>query len=338
MRMTPSVLLGGSLAVLFAVIGVVLLLPVATGPDLPSDMARKRTASEERGRAIYIREGCQYCHSQYVRRVDWGPMAERLAQAGDYVFDKPQLFGSERNGPDLSQEGGQHGDDWHWAHFASPRFTRPESIMPPFDFLADDELEDLVDYVQSLGLGDADLRTERQRTWHRQAIEAYRRGPDENVAWLHRNVPAGWRTAPNPYPADPPALARGARIYQSFCLGCHGPVGDGQGPAAPFLDPPPLNFTTLHRAGVSGGVLYYQIMNGITGTAMPYFKHELESEKIWDVGNYLLVSFLGGKEAGTDGQAIDAAFEGPAAPIFEVREPVPGPPPASSAPAAGEVR
>jgi cytochrome c oxidase cbb3-type subunit 2 len=308
-RMTPAVLIGGTLVVLFTIIGIVLLLPVVTGPELPSDMARERTAAELRGRAIYIREGCQYCHSQYVRRVDWGPMAERLAQAGDYVYDKPQLFGSERTGPDLSQEGGQHGDDWHWAHFANPRFARPESIMPPFDFLTDDELADLVGYVQSLGLGDADRRVRRQRTWSRQAIEAFRQGPDANVAWLHRNVPAGWLTAPNPYPAEASSLARGARVYQSFCLGCHGPVGDGQGRAAPFLSPPPLNFTTLHRAGVSGGVLYYQIMNGITGTAMPYFKRELQSEKIWDVGNYVASQFIGIVDANGEPRGIDAAYE-----------------------------
>jgi cytochrome c oxidase cbb3-type subunit 2 len=333
MKMTPAALVAGTLVVLFAIIGIVLILPVVTELDTPSDAARRRSAAEERGRLIYIREGCQYCHSQYVRRVDWGPMAERLAQAGDYVFDKPQLFGSERTGPDLSQEGGQHPDDWHEAHFANPRLTRPESVMPPFDFLADEELFDLVDYVQSVGGTDADARIARQQRWHAEALRAWREGPDANVAWLHAHVPAGWRTAPNPYPADGASLARGARIFQSFCLGCHGPVGDGQGPAAPFLRPPPLNFTTLRRAGASGGVLYYQIMNGITGTAMPYFKHELESEKIWDVSNYLLLYFLGGKEAGTDGQAIDAAFEGQAVPTWEPREPTPG-----AAPAAGVAR
>jgi hypothetical protein len=74
-------------------------------------------------------------------------------------------------------------------------------------------------------------------------------------------------------------------------------------------------------------------MNGVTGTAMPYFKHELESEKLWDVSNYLLVYFLGGREAGTDGQAIDAAFEGPSVPTGEPSEPMPG-----AAPAAGVAR
>jgi mono/diheme cytochrome c family protein len=82
------------------------------------------------------------------------------------------------------------------------------------------------------------------------------------------------------------------------------------GPAQPYLYPPPLNFTLLKDRGVSGGILYYQIMNGITGTAMPYFKRELESEKIWDVGNYVAVAFIGQSDAGTQ-PGIPAAYELP---------------------------
>jgi mono/diheme cytochrome c family protein len=52
-------------------------------------------------------------------------------------------------------------------------------------------------------------------------------------------------------------------------------------------------------------------MNGITGTAMPYFKRELESEKIWDVGNYVAVTFVGQSDAGTKDSGIPAAFETP---------------------------
>ena len=81
------------------------------------------------------------------------------------------------------------------------------------------------------------------------------------------------------------------------------------GPAAPHLYPPPLNFTTLKGRGVSGGILYYQIMNGITGTAMPYFKRDLESEKIWDVGNYVAVTFIGETDANTEPRGIDASYE-----------------------------
>ena len=57
-------------------------------------------------------------------------------------------------------------------------------------------------------------------------------------------------------------------------------------------------------------MLYYQIMNGITGTAMPYFKHELESEKIWDVGNYVARQFIGIEDMNGEPRGIDAAYEG----------------------------
>ena len=63
--------------------------------------------------------------------------------------------------------------------------------------------------------------------------------------------PSRGGTLPNPIPPPPPALARGHRIYQSFCIGCHGPIGDGMGPAQPYLYPPPLNFTLLKGPGAS---------------------------------------------------------------------------------------
>ena len=109
-----------------------------------------------------------------------------------------------------------------------------------------------------------------------------------------------------PYPLLSEAgVARGHVIYQNFCLGCHSPIGDGMGPAQPFLYPPPLNFTILKGRGISGGILYYQIMNGITGTAMPYFKRDLESEKIWDVGNYVAVYFIDQSDANADPRGIE---------------------------------
>jgi cytochrome c oxidase cbb3-type subunit 2 len=150
---------------------------------------------------------------------------------------------------------------------------------------------------------------QRQLFWKKSATAAYEAGPIENVKWLHDNVPAGWRELPNPYPTTPAGLARGRKIYQDFCLGCHGPVGDGMGPAQPYIYPPPLNFTILKGRGISGGILYYQIMNGITGTAMPYFKRELESEKIWDVGNYVAVYFINQSDANAEPRGIDASYE-----------------------------
>lgn len=310
MKMTLNVIVIGSLLILATVVFVMVFLPyVHTSRTKPSEIFRPRSSTEDSGRSIYIANGCVYCHSQSIRTIDWGLGAERIAQAGDYVADRPILLGSARTGPDLSQEGGEHPDDWQMAHFINPRYTRPLSIMPAFAFLGAKNLKKLIAYVQSLGLKQADMRMTRQRFWKEETIRAYEAGPDVNIKWLHDNVPEGWRNIPNPYPTTKAGLARGHKIYQDNCLGCHGSIGDGMGPAQPYLYPPPLNFTVLKNRGISGGILYYQIMNGITGTGMPYFKRELESEKIWDVGNYVAVYFINQTDANTEPKGIDASYE-----------------------------
>ncbi len=302
----------GTTLVILAIVVAVVFVPHATfeAAHRPSDDYRPLTTLEMQGRKLYLKNGCNNCHTQYIRAVDWGLGAERLAQAGDYFGQTPPMLGSIRTGPDLSQVGGEHTDDWHAAHFHNPRYPRPESIMPNFGFFSPAELRASIAYMQSLGFRAADARVRRQLAWREKAMAAYAAGIDQNIRWLHDLVPQGWRDVPNPYPATEVSLGRGATIYQRWCLGCHGPVGDGQGPAAAFLYPPPLNFTTLARhADSSGGLLYYQIMNGITGTAMPYLKRELESEKIWDVSNYLAQYFIGNNDANLEPKGIDAAYE-----------------------------
>jgi cbb3-type cytochrome c oxidase subunit II len=309
LKMTPSAVIVGSLAILAAVVFVVVYWPYATRDESPSEIFRERRADEQAGRALYIANGCVYCHSQSVRTIDWDLGSERIAQAGDYVADRPILLGSQRTGPDLSQEGGEHPDDWHVAHFFNPRYTSPNSIMPPFAYLGETQILTLTRYVQGLGLKQADARMARQRHWKDEAIKAYEAGPAPNVKWLAGHVPEGWRQIPNPYPTSEAGLARGHKIYQEFCIGCHGPIGDGMGPAQPYIYPPPLNFTILQGREISGGILYYQIMNGITGTAMPYFKRHLESQKIWEVGDYVAVYFINQSDANAEPRGIDAAWE-----------------------------
>ncbi len=309
MKMTPLVVILGTVLIFMSVFGIDIILPWATVTDQPSDIWRPRTQIEETGREIYIANGCVYCHSQFVRNIDWGIGATRVSRAGDYITDIPNLLGTERTGPDLAQEGGEHPDDWHLAHFINPRYVRPNSIMPNWEFLGVEKINALIAYKQSLGYKMADFRVERQKYWKKESIKAFEAGPDANIDWLHSMVPEGWRIIPNPYPTTEENLTRGHKLYQDFCIGCHGPIGDGMGPAQPYLYPPPLNFTLLRGRGISGGIIYYQIMNGITGTAMPYFKKELHSEKIWDVGNYVAVYFIGQTDSDTAPKGIDAALE-----------------------------
>ena len=88
------------------------------------------------GRDVYIREGCNNCHSQMIR--PFRAETERYGHysvAGEFVYDHPFLWGSKRTGPDLHRVGGRYSDDWHRAHLNNPRDVVPESNMPAYAFL-----------------------------------------------------------------------------------------------------------------------------------------------------------------------------------------------------------
>ncbi len=89
------------------------------------------------GRNIYVREGCYVCHSQMVR-----PLRDEVERYGHYslaaesMYDHPFQWGSKRTGPDLARVGGKYSDAWHVEHMIDPRALVPESVMPPYKFLA----------------------------------------------------------------------------------------------------------------------------------------------------------------------------------------------------------
>jgi cbb3-type cytochrome c oxidase subunit II len=94
------------------------------------------TPLEIAGRDLYIREGCNNCHSQMVRpfRHEIERYGE-YSKPGEYVYDTPHLWGSKRTGPDLFRVGGKYPDLWHVRHMENPRSTSPGSIMPPYDWM-----------------------------------------------------------------------------------------------------------------------------------------------------------------------------------------------------------
>ncbi len=99
---------------------------------------RPYTPLEQAGRDIYIREGCYVCHSQMIR-----PFRDEVERYGHYslaaesMYDHPFQWGSKRTGPDLARVGGRYSDEWHVQHLKDPRSVVPESIMPPYAFLAE---------------------------------------------------------------------------------------------------------------------------------------------------------------------------------------------------------
>jgi len=97
-----------------------------------------RTALEHEGRDIFIREGCVGCHSQMIR--PFRAETERYGHfsvAGEFIYDRPFLWGSKRTGPDLHRVGGRYSDDWHYTHMMNPRDVVPESNMPAYPWLAE---------------------------------------------------------------------------------------------------------------------------------------------------------------------------------------------------------
>jgi cytochrome c oxidase cbb3-type subunit 2 len=94
-------------------------------------------ALELAGRDVYVREGCNNCHSQMIR--PFRAETERYGHysvAGESVYDHPFLWGSKRTGPDLARVGGRYSDDWHRVHLNNPRDVVPESNMPGYPWLA----------------------------------------------------------------------------------------------------------------------------------------------------------------------------------------------------------
>ena len=131
---TVSILVGGLVEI------VPMFLVQQNVPTIAS--VHPYTPLEVLGRDIYIREGCLGCHSQMIRpfRSETERYGE-YSKAGEFVYDHPFLWGSERKGPDLAREGGRYPDAWHYNHMDDPRSTSPGSIMPRYSWLLTQKME-----------------------------------------------------------------------------------------------------------------------------------------------------------------------------------------------------
>jgi cytochrome c oxidase cbb3-type subunit 2 len=119
------------------------ITPLMFQKDTTQPVANMRalTPLEMEGRDIYIREGCNNCHSQMIR--PFRAEVERYGHysvAGESVWDHPFLWGSKRTGPDLARVGQRYSDDWHFAHLMNPRDVVPQSNMPAFPWLNENKL------------------------------------------------------------------------------------------------------------------------------------------------------------------------------------------------------
>ena len=226
----------------------VLLLGVWPGRVLEEETRRTSpahplglTLSEKRGRVIYAREGCAYCHTQQVRSL--AADTERFGKATvvwETQFDFPHLWGTRRIGPDLSRETSLHPEDWQLSHLYAPRAVVPDSVMPAFPAMFDGAPDrplqpgrDVVAYLASLGRA-RDLADPQPRM--KQSS-----GPAQN----------------------------GNDTYAHNCAGCHGAHGEGDGPGAAGLNPKPAS---LAEHEYTEARIMTTLELGIRGSSMPAWR------------------------------------------------------------------
>ncbi len=124
--------------------GIIEIVPMLTiKSNIPTITSVKPyTPLELEGRDIYVKEGCYTCHSQMIRpfRSETERYGE-YSKAGEFVYDHPFQWGSKRTGPDLARIGAKYPNSWHYNHMIDPSSMSPGSIMPSYDFMADDDLD-----------------------------------------------------------------------------------------------------------------------------------------------------------------------------------------------------
>lgn len=165
-KLDNSAVLLGLGALVFFLIGGALttILPgvIEKSWSIPVAGAKPYDEAQLRGKAVYQREGCWYCHTQQIRtlesdvkRYGWRGVPAPISEPGEFVYDKPHTFGTRRIGPDLARVGGKYDRSWHRTHFINPRQLVAGSVMPPFPWLVNDkggqDFEDLLAYLQTRG-------------------------------------------------------------------------------------------------------------------------------------------------------------------------------------------
>jgi cytochrome c oxidase cbb3-type subunit 2 len=141
--------------VVISIGGLVEIVPLFNINETVEKVAEVRpyTPLELRGRDIYQREGCYLCHSQMIRpfRDEWLRYGH-YSLAAESQYDHPFQWGSKRTGPDLARVGGKYSNQWHVQHLKAPRSVVPESIMPNYPWLLNNDLDysDIVERMQAL--------------------------------------------------------------------------------------------------------------------------------------------------------------------------------------------
>jgi cytochrome c oxidase cbb3-type subunit II len=294
-----ALIVGGSTVVYAGLAFIMGVLPGIELSRIPAGAGVKPlTALEAQGRDVYVANGCSYCHTQQVRPLDEDKVFGRPSAAGDFAYQTPELLGSERTGPDLTNIGvRQPSSVWQYIHLYEPRAVVPESIMPSFSWLFR-----VVDRAPAgvtpvpLPSAFAPPRGVVIPTHEAEALVAYL-GALQQPAWTgsggagSEHATAGTATAA---PSSTSSLvvgaaaggydaAKGSSLYTANCAACHQASGEGLPGAFPPLKGNAVvnnDDATEHIHVVLRGLQATQVGGVLYGGAMPPFADRLSDADV----------------------------------------------------------
>lgn len=314
--MNKLILIAGGSTLVYAVLAMLMgVLPgIALSGTPPGPGVEPLTALEAEGREVYVASGCSYCHTQQVRPLAQDKVFGRPSARGDFAYQTPELLGSERTGPDLTNIGvRQPSAVWQYIHLYNPRAVVPESIMPAFDWLFEN-VDRAPEGVTPIALPKAYAPASGVvvPTHEAQALLAYLLSlkqpalpgdATENGSAVREMAKSGAHvaadadhasSAPAATPAAPSTdhgydAAKGQTLFAANCAACHQATGQG----LPGAFPPLKGNAVVNDADATTHI--HVVLHGLQGanvagvvytSPMPPFAGTLDDEDIANIINY----------------------------------------------------
>lgn len=235
------------------------------------------------GRDVYIREGCNNCHSQVVR-----PLVSDVLRYGDYsksgefVYDQPHLWGSRRTGPDLARVGGKYPDSWHVQHLKKPTVMIPQSNMPAYTSLEGNAIDPAYTEKKMKVLGfpyqQAEIQALAGKT-ELDALVAYLQKLGSDIPWRQQAKAVVVGDLVNPFKHDEAMINEGNRLFERNCEVCHD-VDMRNNEQSDDIGPPLIDMANFDEKEL------FSLIHDGTETGMPPFA-SLGANKIWKLIIYL---------------------------------------------------
>jgi cytochrome c oxidase cbb3-type subunit II len=300
--MNKLILIAGGSTLVYAVLATVMgVLPgIKLSHAPPGPGVNPLTALQAEGRAVYVASGCSYCHTQQVRPLQQDKVFGRPSAPGDFTYQTPELLGSERTGPDLTNVGArQPSVVWQYIHLYNPRAVVPQSIMPAFDWMFR-VVDSAPPGVTPIALPKAYAPTHGVVVPTRDAesligyLLALKQAPFPGVGGTSSATISG--TSPTGAPASATApgagsaeATKGQALFTTTCAACHQATGEGlPGAFPPLKGNPAVNDAdpTQHIHVVLHGLQGANVGGIVYASPMPPFSTTLSDADVANIINY----------------------------------------------------